>query len=136
MTDSDITTENVTTDASADEVAEVEKLFEQLEAQPALIEDADKMDAQFLNISDRRTRRAALATMAKSGRELIDGVTHDRGMAVAMAVVAASASEYAESLRKFADMMESASIRTRLALCSRPDMAEVIKEMDETFSAA
>jgi hypothetical protein len=124
----DSTTENLTADG-------VEKLFADLEAQPALIENADKMDAQFLSISERRTRRAALLTLEKSGQELIHGVTHDRGLAISMACVAASASAYAESLREFSEIMESASVRIRLALCSRPDMESVIKEMDEAFSA-
>jgi hypothetical protein len=77
----DITTENVTTDAEADDVREVEKLFEQLEAQPAQIEDADKVDAKFQRLSAAPTgaRRAALLTLEKSGRELIDSVTSDRG---------------------------------------------------------
>ena len=59
---SDISAENVTTVADS-EVAEGERLFEQLEAQLALITDSDKMDAQFLNGSDRRIRRAALLTL-------------------------------------------------------------------------
>jgi hypothetical protein len=83
----DITTENVTTDADVDELREVEKLFEQLEAQPAQIKNADKMDAQFQRLSARRARRAALLTLEKSGRELIDSVTSERGMAVSMAFV-------------------------------------------------
>ena len=53
----DTTTENLMTDADADEVRGVEKLFEQLEAQPAQIEDADKLDAQFEHLSARRARR-------------------------------------------------------------------------------
>jgi hypothetical protein len=111
-------------------VREVEKLFEQLEAQPAQIEDADKMDAQFLKLSDRRTRRAVLLTLEMSGQQLLDAVTGDRGIAVAMACVMSTAMEYAKSLREFAEIMESASFRIRLALCNRPDMAEVIKEAD------
>jgi hypothetical protein len=124
----DITTENITSDA--DELREVEKLFEQLEAQPAQIEDADRMDAQFLSASDRRIRRAALLTLEQSGKELLDSVTEDREMAVAMACVMSTATDYAKSLREFAEIMENASFRIRLALCNRPDMAEVIKEAD------
>jgi hypothetical protein len=36
---------------------EAEKLFADLAAQPAHIESADKMDANFLNVSERRPRR-------------------------------------------------------------------------------
>jgi hypothetical protein len=127
---SDISAENVTTIADS-EVAEGYRLFEQLEAQLAQITDADKMEAQFLNGSDRRIRRAALLTLEKSGQQLIDGVTRDRGTAVAMARVSSAAMDYAKSLHQFAEIMESASIRIRLALCSRSDMEAVLKDAAE-----
>jgi hypothetical protein len=49
-------------------------------------------------------------------------------MAVAMACVMSTATEYAKSLREFAEIMDSASFRIRLALCNRPDMEAVIKD--------
>jgi hypothetical protein len=125
----DITAENAVT-SDADELREVERLFADLEAQPAQIMDADKIDAQFLNGYDRRIRRAALLTLQKSGQELIHSVTGDRGMAVAMACIMSTATEYAKSLREFAEIMDSASFRIRLALCNRPDMEAVIRDAD------
>lgn len=81
---SDISTENVTTVTDA-EVAQGERLFEQLEAQPAQITpgSTDKIDANFVGVSDQRTRRAALWTLEKSGRELIDAASGEREGAMA-----------------------------------------------------
>ena len=117
---SDIGTETVTTVTDA-EVAEGERLFEQLQAQPPQITpgSTDKIDANFVGISDRRTRRAALWTLEKSGQELIDAATEREG-AVAMACVSTAAMDYSKRLREFADMMEGASIRIRVALLSTP----------------
>jgi len=66
---SDIGTETVTTVTDAD-VAEGERLFEQLEAQPPQITpgSTDKIDANFVGVSDRRTRRAALWTLRNQGK--------------------------------------------------------------------
>jgi hypothetical protein len=127
---SDISTETVTTVTDA-EVAEGERLFEQLEAQPAQNTpgSTDKIDANFVGISDRRTRRAALWTLEKSGQELIDAATEREG-AVAMACVSTAAMDYSKRLREFADMMERASIRIRVALCSREDMISVLEEAE------
>ena len=126
---SDISTENVTTVTDA-EVAEGERLFEQLEAQPAQITPGgtDQIDANFVGISDRRTRRAALWTLEKSGQELIAAATGEREGAVTMAGVSTAAMDYSKRLREFADMMERASIRIRVALCSRPDMRSVLEQ--------
>jgi hypothetical protein len=128
---SDISTENETTLTDA-EVAEGERLFEQLEAQPAQITPGgtDKIDASFVGIPDRRTRRAALWTLEKSGQDLIDAVTGEREGALAMACVSTAAMDYSKRLREFADMMESASIRIRVALCSREDMVSVLEEAE------
>jgi hypothetical protein len=128
---SDISTENVTTVTDA-EVAEGERLFEQLEAQPAQITPGgtDRIDANFVGISDRRTRRAALWTLEKSGQELIDAAIGEREGAVTMACVSTAAMDYSKRLREFADMMERASIRIRVALCSREDMVSVLEEAE------
>jgi hypothetical protein len=45
-----------------------------------------------------------------------------------MACVSAAAMDYSKRLREFADMMERASTRIRVALCSRPDMRSVLEE--------
>jgi hypothetical protein len=126
---SDISTENVTTVTDA-EVAEGERLFERLETQPAQITpgDTDKIDANCVGSSDRRTRRAALWTLEKSGQELIEAVTGERDGAVAMACVSTAAMDYSKRSREFADMMERASIRIRVTLCTREDMVSVLEE--------
>jgi hypothetical protein len=69
-----------------------------------------------VGISDRRTRRAALWTLEKSGQELIDAATGEREGAVTMAGVSTAAMDYSKRLREFADVMERASIRIRVAL--------------------
>jgi hypothetical protein len=108
---------------------EMTDIFDKLEGQPAPIGpgDADKIDADFVGLSNRRTRRGTLMTLEMSGEQLTDSVTGERGLAVAMACLSIVADDYAKRLREFADMMESASLRIRVALCNRDDMESVLK---------
>jgi len=105
-----------------------DKLFSDFEAQPAQITDADKIDAEFVGLYDRRARRGALATLEKSGMELIGIVSGERDAAVAFAALSSAAEAYAKRLHLFAEMMDSASWRIRVALCNRADMASVLKD--------
>ena len=47
-----------------------------------------------------------------------------------MAGVSTAAMDYSKRLREFADMMERASIRIRVALCSREVMISVLEEAE------
>jgi hypothetical protein len=113
-----------------DDDAFAEKLFRDFDAQPAQLtkEQVDKMEANFTGPSRQRSRRAALATLALSGKELTRNVTSERDSALALAVARVSIEEYASHLREFAEMMESAGTRIGVALCSRDDMNELLAE--------
>jgi hypothetical protein len=85
------------------------------------------------------TRRASLASLTQSMRELSKGLVKDKKAAVALACLAISAENYAEKLELMKTFMESAAIRLNVALCRRTDMqelmAQVRKEMAETADA-
>ena len=112
--------------------AALEKLLRDFDAQPARItnEQLDKIEADFLGLSNRRSRRSALLSLTMSGMELIKTVTGDREDALAWAVASTCIHDYVSRLREFADMMEGASTRIGVALCSREDMQAVIAEAE------
>src|ERR1700677_5127310 len=62
-----------------------EKLFSQFDAEPADItqEQLDEIEADFLGLSNRRSRRAALMSLAQSGPDLVKTVTGDRDTGLA-----------------------------------------------------
>ena len=108
------------------------KLLRDFDAQPAQItnEQLDKIEADFLGLSKRRSRRSALLSLTMSGMELTKTVTGDREDALAWAVASTCIHEYASRLREFADLMERASTRIGVALCSREDMRELVLEAE------
>lgn len=101
------------------------------DAQPAQItpEQRDRIEAQF-STSNGMWRRLGLATLAQSGSELIEAVTADREIAIEFAYAANITKEYAAMLRNFAGLMDTASARISVALCSRPDMVAVMHEAE------
>jgi hypothetical protein len=130
MTMSKSKSTNRATKSHDDAVAD--KFFHSFDTQPAPItsEQCDQIEADFLGLSKRRSRRAALGTLARSGSQLTETVADDRETAVAMARAAICISDYASNMREFADMMESASTRIKVALCVRPDMQALLKEAE------
>jgi len=115
-----------------DHDAFAEKLLSDFDAQPAQItnEQLDEIEANFLGLSWRRSRRAALGTLAMSGMQLTKVITDDRKGAFALAVARLSIEEYASHLRALADMMECAGTRIGIALCSREDMEALLAEAE------
>lgn len=77
------------------------------------------------------TRRTALAVLKQSGKELIDSIKDDRDCAVAFADAGMRAGDYAKKLEAFSEFMKTASVRISLALCTREDMSEIIKEAEK-----
>jgi hypothetical protein len=111
-----------------------EKLFKDFDAQPAQIsaEQLDEMESTFTGNPSGLFRRTALASLARSGAELIEGVTRDRETALEFVRVQDGISDYAKRLRSFADIMDSASVRIGIALCSREDMQTLMEEAKAT----
>jgi len=110
--------------------ASLDKILSDFDAQAALMTNQrlDQIEASFLGLAQRRARRAGLLTLTMSGMELTQVAAGDRDGALALAVSRLSIYEYARQLRDFADMMESAGARIGVALCSRHDMQELLKD--------
>jgi hypothetical protein len=109
-----------------------DKLFENFESQPPQItpEQRDELESKFAGNPDGFWRRLALASLTQSGVELIRIMTNDdRDLALEYMRAQSAISEYATRLRSFADMMESASVRIGIALCSRDDMQTLMEEV-------
>jgi hypothetical protein len=121
----------------AGDVASLEKILSDFDAQPAQITEdwLNEIEASFTGLGMRRSRRAALATLAMSGMELTKAVADDRDAAAAFAVAQLSIKEYAARLREFADMMDSAQTRISVALCIRPDMEALLAEANAECEA-
>ena len=75
-------------------------------------------------------RRVGLAFLTRSGEQLIESVESDRDSAVAMAAAVNGTKDYAERLRELAKLMDTASTRLRMALCSRDDMEEIFQDAE------
>jgi hypothetical protein len=110
-----------------DDEAFAEKLLSDFDAQPPQITDEqlDEINASFVGLDRRRTRHIALASLARSGAQLIKAVTDDREAAFAMAIAECSIEKYVADLRQFADLMASAGTRIAVALCTRDDMQDL-----------
>ncbi len=76
-------------------------------------------------------RRLALGSLTRSGAQLVESVQNDDTVAPLMADLAAAATEYADRLKTLAEMIEAASMRIELALCSRPDLKELITQAEK-----
>lgn len=98
-------------------------------AQPAqlTIEQVGSLEARFSGADV--DRRVALMTLTKSGAELIEVFSGKRKGALVFARVADDTAGYATLLRHLADLMDTASVRLNLALCSRDDMQAILDEV-------
>jgi hypothetical protein len=90
---------------------------------PFGLADAARADANLHGADARRTVRAALAIMTKSGAELAGSAEGDAGgdWGAAMRNLADCAGAHARTLRCAAEVLESAALRLHLALCAAPD---------------
>lgn len=87
-------------------------------------------DLQFGGLG--MNRRAGLCMLLKSGKELTE-MAEDRKGAFAIAASATAAVFAAERLRGLAACMDSSAMRSRLALCNRADMQDILAEAEATF---
>jgi hypothetical protein len=89
-------------------------------------------DEQFKEIERRFTddedggpwRRAALASLTRSGAQLAEAMAGDVETARALAELSVAAEGYASSL---AEIIDSASARIQLAMCVRADMQTLLE---------
>ncbi len=112
------------------------KILDDFEAQPSQITD-DEI-AQIEKVFGRNQpfgpcRRVALASLGRSGRQLIEGIENDRKTALAVAAAELGIKNYANRLRDLAEMMDKASTRILVALAFREDMTEIRAEAKAEF---
>jgi hypothetical protein len=115
----------------ADEAAFLEKFALQFKEQPPQItpDQCEQMETKFVDNTMAILRRVALASLTRSGSELVEVVTAERDMAIQTERARNYISDYAKRLRSFADMMESASTRMGIALCYREDMQTLMEQV-------
>lgn len=110
---------------------ECAQLFSRFLRQPPQLtwSQVDSMERNFVEklANFGRTRRGALASLAKSGKEIeaAFGRKADRPSAEAAAELAASIRSMRAFLLAVADCLNTASTRLDLALCGREDMQEI-----------
>jgi len=120
----------------SDENEQMEEIYNNFENSEAVLtgDEVNRIEERWGGRAGGISRRSGLASLARSGKELLENIGTDRGAAVALATVSELTKSYAEDLRLLADLMDHASIRTRLALVNREDMEAVISEAKSSIS--
>ena len=90
------------------------------------------MESMFTGNPAGYWRRVALASLARSGAELADGLKDDRETALELGRAQHEIFAYSTRLRILSDMMESASVRIMVALCFREDAQALMEEAKAT----
>jgi hypothetical protein len=108
-----------------------DQFADEFKAQPAQLttEQVYEMESAFVDNGLGTVRRAALATLSRSGQQLMDSMLSDRDAALSFARSYDQIADYTRRLRSFADMMESASVRIAVALCAREDMPILLDQV-------
>ena len=107
------------------------KILDDFEAQPSQIagDEIAQIEKVFgHNMPFGPWRRSALASLSRSGRQLIEAIENDRKAALALAAAELGIENYASRLRDLADLMDKASTRIVVALVWREDMTEILAE--------
>ena len=119
------------TEQTTTEMEELEQLGRDFENMKPLL-TAEVLDQIERDIGSNQPwgpwRRAGLACLTRSGRQLIEGLETDRDAAVAVAAVANGTKDYAKRLRELAELMDKANLRLLMALCWRDDIEEIMSE--------
>ena len=99
--------------------AALKLLFKQFESCRALMTAAEvsKIEQVLFATDGRRTVRAGLFMLTRSGREMLDTMRGAPEMVSVYEELAACATDRAAKLRHIADALDTASARLALALC-------------------
>ena len=110
-------------------------LFKKLESeQPQVPSDfSDSVDRRF---QTNAARRVGLIFLSKPWKEIADGVTEDRALAVAFAKVSMHLDESITLYKGLVELLGTAKLRMQLALCARKDMDEVLAEAKQSLTEA
>ncbi len=109
------------------------KILDDFQAQPSQITDdeIDQIEKVFgHNQPFGPWRRTALASLSRSGKQLIEAIENDRKAALAIASAELGIKNYAERLRDLAELMDKAQTRIMVALVWREDMKAIRAEAE------
>lgn len=104
-----------------------DRLFKQLEAAPAFLSSEEIYELEE-SIQRDQIRRAAFAFASISGADLCNKIENDREFAVIAAGISNEMTELQAKYRGLAELFEGLHGRITVALCSREDMLQVMKE--------
>lgn len=101
---------------------ELDALWKQFEeCQPMMtIEELEETSRMLFGAGGRRTVRAGLLMLTKSGRDLLKMMRNDSDMVSAFKDLAECAKDRAERMRGVAEALETAALRLGCALCDVP----------------
>jgi hypothetical protein len=103
------------------------RIFEQLEAAPALL-TREQVESIEDDMRGDFWQRAALVFCTSSGKDLCRKIEHDRDFAIMAAQVKNSLSSVKERYEKLAELVAMVDVRIMLALCGRKDLDAVLAE--------
>lgn len=97
---------------------DLDALWQQfIDCAPGMTHDeAEQSSRMLFSAESERIVRAALAILARSGRDIL-GAMHDAPAAEAFATLAEASKHHAERLRATAEALDNASMRISFALC-------------------
>jgi len=104
-----------------------DRIFEQLEAAPALLSKDQIYDFED-RIQKDQMRRAAFAIATIGGKELCERIAKEREFAVLVGGLYSELESVAERYQQLTNIFSALHGRLMIALCSREDMKEVIAE--------
>lgn len=113
-------------DAMDDDVF-ADRVFEQLEAAPPILEKGVMLKLEEL-IQKDQMRRFAFACMTIDGKKLCDDIANDREFAVIASGLSTELGNIKGRYQALVELFNELERRLILALCSREDMEQVIEE--------
>ena len=88
----------------------------------------ENMEQRAQDTEHSRGVARRLATLTRSGQEIINSIK-ERSIAVAMADTVRVIDDNVSDLQTLIELMQSASLRITMALCTREDMQEILDEV-------
>jgi hypothetical protein len=110
---------------------DLERVYQKLRRQPAQLSDeqVDAIEKDFApGAGGSQYRRAGLAMLTRSGKQLIEWAEGDRESGEALADAAVGIQQLSKRMRAVAKMLESSSVRGMTALCVRDDAINLLDE--------
>lgn len=104
-----------------------ETIYRNFIEQPPQLTDEESRLIEERYFADRVTLRLALKSLTHPAAYLVDGATKDDKGAKRFAQLSVWVAEYSTRLKSLAELMDTAGVRVKLALCSRADMQALME---------